>query len=86
MDWDELLDPLSPMFKDTMQEQIRIVNLQDGLIAAARKLAEENYPELRKAQPGIHKALDNVIIGHSIKMSVEINDAIGGREKDDFLL
>jgi hypothetical protein len=86
MDWDELLDPLSPIFKDTMQEQTRIVNLQDGLIAAARKLAEENYPELRKATPAIHKALDSAIIGHSIKMSVDINNAVSGQEKDDFFL
>jgi hypothetical protein len=84
MDWDELLDPLSPMYKDAMQEQIKIVNLQDGIIAAARKLAEENYPTLSKATPGIHKALDNVIIRHSIKMSVDINNAIAGGEADEY--
>jgi hypothetical protein len=84
MDWEEILDPLSPMYKDTMQEQIKIVNLQDGLIAAAHKLAAENYPALSSATPGIHKALNSVIIKHSIKMSVDINNAIAGGEADDF--
>lgn len=84
MDWEELLDPLSPMYKDTMQEQIRIVNLQDGLIEAAKKLAAENYPTLSTATPGIHKALNSVIIKHSITMSVDINNAIAGGEAEDF--
>lgn len=84
MDWEELLNPLSPMYKDTMQEQIRIVNLQDGLIEAAKKLAAENYPALSTATPGIHKALNNVIIKHSITMSVDINNAIAGGEAEDF--
>lgn len=84
MDWEDILDPLSPMYKDTMQEQIRIVNVQDGLIEAAQKLAAENYPALNTATPGIHKALNSVIIKHSIKMSVDINNAISGGEADDF--
>ncbi|HEY9262252.1 hypothetical protein [Chitinophaga sp.] len=84
MDWEEILDPLSPMYKDAMQEQIKMVNLQDGLIEAAKKLAAENYPALKTATPGIHKALNSVIIRHSIKMSVDINDAIAGGEAEDF--
>lgn len=84
MDWEEILDPLSPMYKDIMQEQIKIVNLQDGLIAAAHKLATENYPALGSAMPGIHKALNSVIINHSIKMSIDINNAIAGGKADDF--
>lgn len=84
MDWDEILDPLSPRYKDTMQEQIKIVNVQDGIIAAARKLAAAHYPTLSNATPGIHKALDNVIIRHSITMSVDIHSAIAGEAADDF--
>ena len=85
MDWDELLDPLSPMNESTMQEQIKIVNLQDGLIEAAKKLAAETYPSINQARPQLKKALDNVIIKHSIKMSVDISNVITGREQEDEL-
>lgn len=85
MDWNELLDPLSPMNENLMQEQMKIVNLQDGLIEAAKKLAAENYPALKKAQPKVQKALDSVIIKHSIKMSLDISNAVAGKdEEDDF--
>lgn len=85
MEWDELLDPLSPMNENTMQEQLKIVNLQDGLIDAARKLAAETYPSLKQARPQVKKALDSAIIKHSIKMSVDISNVIIGREDADEL-
>ncbi|RFS22772.1 hypothetical protein DVR12_13350 [Chitinophaga silvatica] len=85
MDWDELLDPLSPLNENTMQEQMRIVNLQDGLIEAAKKLAAENYPTLSKARPAVKKAIDSVIIKHSINMSVDLSNVISGKAEEDDL-
>ncbi|PSL49961.1 hypothetical protein CLV51_1011303 [Chitinophaga niastensis] len=85
MDWDELLDPLSPLYQETMQEQIKIVNMQDGLIAAARQLAEEHYPVINNMEAKFHKELNSVIIKHAVKMAIDINSAIYGRDADDYL-
>ncbi|NSL88725.1 hypothetical protein [Chitinophaga solisilvae] len=82
MDWDELLDPLSPFNRETMQEQIKIVNVQDGLIAAAKKLAAENYPAVGNMQPGTRSVLETVIIKHAVKMAVDMHDAITGNSTE----
>jgi hypothetical protein len=85
MDWDEILDPSSALYQEAMQEQTKIVNMQDGLITAARQLVEENYSLMGNITPKMHKALDRVIIRHAVKMAIDINSAICGSETDDYL-
>ncbi|ASZ09735.1 hypothetical protein KTO58_27295 [Chitinophaga pendula] len=76
MDWDEILDPFSHLYQETLREQQQIVNVQDGLIAAARQLAEEHYPEIYHLEAEGYKALETVIISACVRLSCQINDVI----------
>ena len=68
MDWEELLNPLSPYYQNTMREQTQIVNLQDGLISAANRLMASLYPQLYE--------LDSTIISECVKLSCRLNEIV----------
>lgn len=76
MDWDELLNPLSPYYQDAMQEQQRIVNLQDGLISATKRLVSSIYPQIYHLESAGYTELDTTIIAECVKLSCRLNEII----------
>ncbi|NIG53055.1 hypothetical protein [Chitinophaga sp. Cy-1792] len=76
MDWDEILDPLSPYFQEAMEEQLRIVNMQDGIVTAATKLAAEHFPLVNKLSEAGRKKLQRIIINQSVQMANAIHEAL----------
>jgi len=76
MDWDEILDPLSPLYQEAMYEQQQLVNMQDGLIAATKKIIEEVYPQIYHLESAGYKELESVIITECVKFSCKINEVM----------
>ncbi|MCF6406520.1 MULTISPECIES: hypothetical protein [Chitinophaga] len=76
MDWDEILNPLSPYYQSAMQEQQQLVNLQDGLISAARELMSSVYPQIYHLESAGYTELENTIISECVKLSCKLNDII----------
>jgi hypothetical protein len=76
MDWDEILNPLSPLYQDAMYEQQQLVNMQDGLIDATKKMIETVYPQLYHLESEGYKELESVIITECVKFSCKINEVI----------
>lgn len=76
MNWDELLNPLSPNFQDAMQEQQRIVNLQDGLITATKRLVAAIYPQIYHLESAGYTKLDTTIIEECVTLSCKLNEII----------
>lgn len=76
MDWDEILNPLSPLYKEAMYEQEQLVNLQDGLIAATKSMIEKVYPQIYHLESAGYKELESVIITECVKFSCKINEVI----------
>lgn len=76
MDWDELLNPLSPYYQNAMREQLQIVNLQDGLISAAKKLMASVYPQIYHLESAGYTELDDTIRSECVKLSCRLNDII----------
>jgi hypothetical protein len=76
MDWDELLNPLSPYYQDAMCEQQRLVNLQDELISATKKLVASIYPQIYHLESAGYTELDTTIIGECVKLSCKLNEII----------
>ncbi|MCW3463107.1 hypothetical protein [Chitinophaga nivalis] len=80
MDWDEILDPVSPLYQETMQEQMRVVDMQDGLIAAAKKLLETHYPDIQQLTPRHARQLETAIVKHAVNMAIDMHLILQGRE------
>jgi hypothetical protein len=76
MDWEELLNPLSPYYQNTMREQTQIVNLQDGLISAAKRLMASLYPQLYELESAGYTELDSTIISECVKLSCRLNEIV----------
>jgi len=76
MDWDELLNPLSPYYKDAMCEHQRLVNLQDGLITATKRLISSIYPQIYHLESTGYTELDTTIIAECVKLSCKLNEII----------
>jgi hypothetical protein len=76
MDWDEILDPSSPLYHDAMYEQQQIVDMQDGLIAATKKMIEKVYPQIYHLESAGYKELEATIIAECVKFSCKINEVI----------
>ncbi|MBV8255904.1 MAG: hypothetical protein JO154_25135 [Chitinophaga sp.] len=83
MDWDEILDPFSPDFQDAMEEHLRIVNMQDGLVAAANELIARHYPASRELSPEDSKQLQRVIISQSVQMANAIHEAMNNGTEEE---
>lgn len=76
MDWDEILNPLSPYYQSAMQEQQQLVNLQDGLISATKELMSSTYPQIYHLESAGYTELENTIISECVKLSCKLNDII----------
>lgn len=76
MDWDEILDPSSPLYHDAMYEQQQIVDMQDGLIAATKKMIGKVYPQIYHLESAGYKELESTIITECVKFSCKINEVI----------
>ena len=76
MDWEELLNPLSPYYQHSMREHLQIVNLQDGLIAAAKTLMANVYPQIYELESAGYTELDSTIISECVKLSCRLNEII----------
>lgn len=76
MNWDELLNPLSPYYQNAMQEQQRIVNLQDGLITSSKRLISSIYPQIFHLESAGYTELDTTIIAECVKLSCRLNEII----------
>ncbi|MBV7532387.1 hypothetical protein [Chitinophaga sp. sic0106] len=84
MDWDEILDPFSQDFQQAMEEQLRIVNVQDGLVTAANDLIKAHFPSVEKLPAPAQKKLQRVIISQSVQMANAIHEAMqqGSHEEE----
>jgi hypothetical protein len=76
MDWEEILNPLSPYYQNSMSEQTQIVNLQDGLIASAKRLMANLYPQLYELESKGYTELDSTIISECVKLSCRLNEIV----------
>ena len=76
MDWEELLNPLSPYYQHAMCEQQRLVNLQDGLITASKRLMSSVYPQIFHLESAGYTELDTTIIAECVKLSCKLNEII----------
>ena len=76
MNWDELLNPLSPYYQNAMLEQQRIVNLQDGLITSTKRLVSSIYPQIYHLESAGYIELDTTIIAECVKLSCKLNEII----------
>jgi hypothetical protein len=83
MDWEELLNPLSPHYQDAMREQQRIVNLQDGLINVSKKLVSSIYPQIYNLESAGYTELETTIIAECVKLSCKLNEIIGKYQVED---
>jgi len=83
MDWEELLNPLSPHYQDAMREQQRIVNLQDGLIKVSKKLVSSIYPQIYNLESAGYTELETTIIAECVKLSCKLNEIIGKYHVED---
>lgn len=77
MDWEELLNPLSPYYQEVMREHQQIVNLQDGLIAASKRMVSAVYPEIYHLESAGYTELNKTIIAECVKLSCKLNEIIG---------
>ncbi|WP_291908031.1 hypothetical protein [Chitinophaga sp. CB10] len=82
MDWDEVLDPFSQDFQQSMEEQLRIVHVQDGLVTAANDLVAAHFPAAATLSPRAQKNLQRVIISQSVQMANAIQEALQQREEE----
>jgi hypothetical protein len=76
MDWEELLNPLSPYYQRAMREQLQLVSLQDGLMAAAKRLMASVYPQIYHLESAGYKELEDAIRSECVKLSCRLNDII----------
>lgn len=83
MDWDELLNPLSPYYQDAMCEHQRIVNLQDGLIKTTKRLVSSIYPQIYHLESAGYTELDATIIAECVKLSCRLNEIIAKHYADE---
>ncbi|MFB6455329.1 hypothetical protein ACE38W_08675 [Chitinophaga sp. Hz27] len=63
-----------------MDEQLRIVNMQDGIVTAATKLAAEHFPLFNKLSDTGKKKLQRIIINQSVQMANAIHEALANEQ------